>query len=248
MKALIAAAGLTLLPMLGHAAEIKVLSVIPLKTSMEELGPLFERTGHKLVVEYDGSSQLKRRLEAGEAFDIALIYPELIDALVKQGKLAKGTSTAIARVLIAVAVKKGAPKPDIGTVDAFRHTLLDAKSIAHSREGASGVYFMGLLDRLGIAAQTKPKLIGSPAGPGGLVSPVVKGEAEMVVGTMSAIMEPGVTLVGAIPNELQNWTSFPAGVATASQDPGAAQALIRFLTAPGAVAAIQAKGMEPLGR
>src|SRR4029077_12893563 len=94
----------------------------------DELEPQFERaTAQKLVVEYDGSSQLKRRLEAGEAFDIALIYPELIDALVKQGKLADGTSTAIARVLIAVAVKKGAPKPDIGTVDAFKRTLLNAQ-------------------------------------------------------------------------------------------------------------------------
>ena len=133
-------------------------------------------------------------------------------------------------------------------VDAFKRTLLNAKSIAHSKEGASGVYFMGLLDRLGIAAEIKPKLIGSPPGAGGLVSPVVKGEAEIVVGTTSAIMEPGVELVGPIPNELQNWAVFTGGVSTASKDAAAAQALIAFMTAPGAVAVIKAKGMEPLGK
>jgi molybdate transport system substrate-binding protein len=106
---------------------------------------------------------------------------------------------------------------------------------------------MGLLVRLEIAEQLKPKLIGSPAGARGLVSPVVKGEAELVVGTMSAIMEPGVDPVGLIPNELQNWATFTAGVSAASKEAGAAQALIRFLTGPGASAAIKAKGMEPLG-
>ena len=132
---------------------------MPLKTSLDELGPQFERdTGHKLIVEYDGSSQLKRRLEAGEAFDLALIYPELINQLVKQGKLAEDTSTAIASVAIAVAVKKDAPKPDIGMVDAFKRAMLNAKSISHSAEGGSGIYFKNLLDRLGITSQVKSKL------------------------------------------------------------------------------------------
>ena len=144
MRSFIIAAAIatTLLFSQGHAksAEIKILSVVPLKTSLDELGPQFERaTGHTLIVGYDGSSQLKRRLEAGEAFDIALIYPELIDQLVKQGKLAGGTNTTIASVAIAVAVKKGAPKPDIGTVEAFRRAMLNAKSISHSGDGGSGI-------------------------------------------------------------------------------------------------------------
>src|SRR5262245_13619297 len=124
----------------AQSAEIKVLSVVPLKTSLDVLGPKFETaTGHKLNIVYDGSSQLKRRLEAGEAFDVALIYPELIDELIKQGKLAAGTSTSIASVAIAVAVKKGAPKPDISTVEAFKRTLLSVKTISHSAEGGSGI-------------------------------------------------------------------------------------------------------------
>src|SRR5436853_999769 len=118
MRSFIVAAAITttLLFSQGHAksAEIKILSVVPLKTSLDELGPQFERsTGHKLIVDYDGSSQLKCRLEAGEAFDIAVIYPELINQLVKQGRLAGGTNTAIASVAIAVAVKKGSPRPDV---------------------------------------------------------------------------------------------------------------------------------------
>jgi molybdate transport system substrate-binding protein len=107
---------------------------------------------------------------------------------------------------------------------------------------------MGLLDRLGIAAEMKPKLVASPAGAGGLVSPVVKGEAEMVIGTTSAIMEPGVELLGPIPEELQSWAVFTAGVGTAAKEPDAAKALVAFLTSPSAVAAIKAKGMEPLAR
>jgi molybdate transport system substrate-binding protein len=191
---------------------------------------------------------VQREVEKGSEFDVAISLPEVIDRLIKSGKITAASRADIARTGVGVSVRAGAPKPDISTVDAFKRTLLNAKSIAHSKEGASGVYFMGLLDRLGIAAEIKPKLIGSPPGAGGLVSPVIKGEAEMVVGTTSAIMEPGVDLVGPIPDELQNWAVFTGGVSTASKDARAAQALIAFMTAPGAVAVIKAKGMEPLGK
>jgi molybdate transport system substrate-binding protein len=245
MNALIAAAGLMVLPMLGHAAEIKVLSVIPLKTSIEELGPPFERaTGHKLVVEYDGSSQLKRRLEAGEAFDIALIYPELIDALVKQGKLAEGTSTAIARVLIAVAVKKGAPKPDISTVDGFKRTLLNARSISHSADGGSGIYFKNLIERLGIAADVKSKLRPMEGGHT-VVGPVVRGEAELAVITTPFIaMEPGADLVGPLPDELQHVIVYTAAIGSGSKQPEPAKALIQHLTTPESAKLLKSKGLD----
>jgi len=249
-KALAAAALAALLAMHGAAAaaDIRVICAGGITPVVTALTGEFERvSGHRLVFTFVSGPVVQREIENGASFDVAISQPEVIEALIKSGKVAAASRADIARTGVGLSVRAGAPKPDIGTVDAFRRTLLGAKSIAHSREGASGVYFMGLLDRLGIAAQVKPKLIGSPAGPGGLVSPVVKGEAEMVVGTMSAIMEPGVALVGPIPNELQNWTSFTAGVATASKDAGAAQALIRFLTAPEAIAAIKAKGMEPLG-
>ncbi len=243
-----AATATTLLSTPGPAtaAEIKVLSVVPLKTSLDELGPRFERaTGHKLIVTYDGSSQLKRRLEAGEAFDLALIYPELIDQLVKQGKLAAGTSTAIASVAIAVAVRKGAPKPDIGTVDAFKRTLLDAQSISHSAEGGSGLYFKSLLDRLGIAAQVQAKLRPMQGGPL-VVGPVARGEADIAVITTPFIaMEPGADLVGPLPAELQQLIVYTAAIGSAAKEPDAARALIRHLTTPEAAKLLKSNGLDP---
>ena len=245
----VAALALSLINGAASAAEIRVICAGGITPVVTALSGEFERTsGHKLIFTFVSGPVVQREIEKGTSFDVAISQPEVIETLIKSGKIAAASRADIARTGVGVSVRAGAPRPDIATVDAFRRTLLDARSIAHSREGASGVYFMGLLDRLGIAAQVKPKLIGSPAGPGGLVSPVLKGEAEMVVGTASAIMEPGLELVGPIPDELQNWTAFTAGIATASKDPAAAQALIRFLTAPGAVAAIKAKGMEPLGK
>ncbi len=233
----------------ASAAEIKVICAGGIGPVASVLAPEFERaSGHKVVFNFVSGPVVQREVEKGTAFDVAISLPEVIDRLIKSGKIAAASRADIARTGVGVSVRAGAPKPDISTVDAFKRALLNAKSIAHSKEGASGVYFMGLLDRLGIAAEIKPKLIGSPPGAGGLVSPVVKGEAEMVVGTMSAIMEPGVDPVGPIPNELQNWATFTAGVGAASKEAAAAQGLIRFLTAPGAVAAIKAKGMEPLGK
>ena len=142
-----------------QAAEIKVLGVPALQTSLEVLGPQFERaTGHKLNVNYAGSSDLVRRFAAGETFDVALVWPAQIDRLLKEGKLAAGMRAEIARVAIAVAVKKGAPKPNISTTEAFKRTLLNAKSVSHSAEGASGVHLKSVFERLGITAEMQPLL------------------------------------------------------------------------------------------
>src|SRR5262245_45457895 len=250
MRSLIAAAVIAATSLFspGHAAsaEIKILSVVPLKTSLDELGPRFESaTVHKLIVAYDGSSQLKRRLEGGEAFDVALIYPELIDQLVRQGKLVGGTSTTIASVAIAVAVRKGAPKPDIGTVDAFKRAMLSAESISHSAEGGSGIYFKNLIDRLGIAAQVKSKLRPMEGGPL-VVGPVARGEAEIAVITTPFIaMEPGADLVGPLPDDLQQLIVYTAAIGSAAKAPDAARALIKHLTTPEAAKLLKSNGLDP---
>ncbi len=230
----------------AHAAEIKILSVVPLKTSIDELGPQFERaTGHRLNITYLGSSGLKRQFEAGATFDVALIYPELIDELLKQGKLAAGKSADIARVAIGVAVKKGAPKPDVSTVDAFKRTLLDAKSISHSTEGASGVHFKSLLERLGIAADVKSKLRPMEGGPL-VVGPVARGEAEIAVITIPFIaLEPGAELAGPLPNELQHIVVYTASISSAAKQPDAAEAFIKSLTTTSAASVIKSKGLDP---
>jgi molybdate transport system substrate-binding protein len=234
----------------GHAvqaAEIKGLSVPALKTSLDVLGPQFERTtGHKLMIHYAGSSDLIRQLDAGETFDVAFVWPAMIDRLLKEGKVAAGTRTEIARVAIAVAVKKGAPKPDISTTDAFKRTLLNAKSVSHSMEGASGIYFKSLLERLGIVADMQPKLRPMAGGPL-VVGPVARGEVELaVITTPYIVLEPGAELVGPLPEELQQYVVYTAGVGAAARQPDAAMALIRHLASPAAVSAMTAQGLDPV--
>ena len=228
----------------GAAGEIRVLSVTPFKTTLDELGPQFElTTGHKLTIKYDVSAGLKRRIEAGEPFDVALILAPIIDDLLKQGKVAAVTRADIARGAIGVAVKRGAAKPDINSAEAFKRTLLNAKSIAYSAEGASGIYFTGLLERLGIVAETKLKL--RPMGAGAVVQPVAKGEVEIAVGSIPTILrEPGAELVGRLPPELQYYVVYTGGVAAAAKDAEAAKTFVNFLTAPAAMSVMKSKGLE----
>lgn len=197
----------------AQSAEIKVLSVVPLKTSFDELLPQFERaTGHKISIKYDGSSGLKRKFEANEPFDVALIYPELIEELLKQGKLAAGIRADVAIVAIGVAVKKGAPKPDVSSVDAFKRTLLNAKSISHSTEGASGLHFKNVVERLGIAADVKSKLRPVEGGPL-VVGPVARGDVEIAVISIPFIfLEPGAEFAGPLPKELQQQVIYTATI------------------------------------
>jgi molybdate transport system substrate-binding protein len=243
----VAAVGFAMLLAQGvAAAEVKVSSVVPLKTSLDQLGPAFERaTGHKLMIKYAGSSELIRQLDGGEAFDVALVWPAMIDKLIKQGQVAAGSRADIARVAVGVAVRKGAPKPDISTADALKRTLLNAKSISHSTEGASGTYFKSLLERLGIAADMQPKLRPVEGGPL-VVGPVARGEVEMAVITIPFIFaDPGAELVGPLPKELQHYVVYTAGVSAAAKQPEAAKALIEHLTTPAAASVIKSKGLEP---
>jgi molybdate transport system substrate-binding protein len=243
------AIGLTLLCAEGgaSAAEIKVLTVVPLKTSLDVLAPDFERArGHKVAVTYAGSSDLIRKFDAGETFDLALVWPALVDRLLKEGKVAAETRADIARVGIGVAVKKGATKPDISTTEAFKAALLNAKSVSHSTEGASGTYFKSLLERLGIAADMQAKLRPMAGGPL-VVGPVARGEVELAVITIPFVMlEPGAELVGPLPTELQQYIVYTAGVSAASQQGDAARALLRHLTSPAAATVIKANGLDPV--
>jgi molybdate transport system substrate-binding protein len=233
----------------GHAAmaaEVTVLSVLPLKTFLVELGPQFERaTGHALTITYDVSAALKRRIDAGETFDVALLLPAIIDDLLKQGKVAAGTRTDISRAAVGVAVKRGGLKPDIGSAEALKYTLLNAKSIAYSAEGGSGTYFKGLLERLDIAAEMSAKLRPLPSR--AVVPSVAKGDAELAVISPPAILaDPGVELVGLMPKELQQYVVYTAGVSAAAKDPDAAKALLEYLTTPAAIAVMKVKGLQPV--
>jgi len=232
----------------AQAVELKVLSSTALKAAMEELGPQFEHaTEYKLAIAFGPSASLKQQIESGATFDLALITPASIDDLIKQGKIDAASRSNIARTGIGVAIRAGAAKPDIGTVAAFKRALLDAKSITYgdpARGGLSSVYFVSLLERLGIADQIKAKARLGTASEG--VRPVATGEAELGIGQASEIpLVPGVELLGPLPTELQSYTSVTAGIASRAKDGTGAKALIEFLTAPAAVEIYKAKGMEP---
>ena len=227
-----------------RAAEIHVLGATPMTGVVTEIGRQFERdSGHTIVARFVSGPVVKREIDRGQAFDLAVSITPVIDALVKEGKIAAATRADVAYAGVGVGVRSGAPKPDVGTVEAFRNALLNAKSVAHSAEGASGDYFRGVLARLGIADQMQPKL--RPMSPDALVKAVPSGAAEMIVVTMSVIVGGAAELVGPVPAELQFYNRFAAGVGVQAKVADAAKRLLAALTAPTAAAAIKAAGMEP---
>ena len=231
----------------AKAAEIAVFATASLRQALEKLGPQFERaSGHKLTYQLGTSAPLKRQIDAGAAFDLAILVPASLDALIKDGKVLAETRVDVARSAIGVAVKAGAAKPETAIAEALRRTLLTAKSISYSGEGASGKYFTGLLEQLGVAAEVTPKLRPLPSGEA--VAPVAKGEIEMAVITLANIVGvPGVEIAGLLPREMQHYTVYTAGVAANSQNAEAARALIALLMSPEATSAIEAAGMERVG-
>jgi molybdate transport system substrate-binding protein len=229
----------------AKAAEIKIIAAGPLTAAFNELGPQFERdTGHKLVTKFAGTSEVKREIDAGEPFDLAISITSAIDDWINEGKIVAATRAVVGYAGLGLGVRAGAPKPDIGSVEASKRTLLNAKSVAHGAEGAIPAYFTGLLARLGIVEEMKPKR--KPMATAAVLKSVASGELEFIVAAVPTIIAaPGVELVGPFPSELQTYISFTAGASTRAKEPGAAQALIKFLTSPAAVATIKAKGMEP---
>ena len=223
------------------AAEIKVIASPGVRALLRELAPQFESTmGHKVVMEFDVIAVLKRRIEADEAFDIVIPGPELIDELIKQGKVAADTHAALGRTGIALAVRKGAPKPDISTPEALKRALLGAKAVGHSKQGQSGVHFREALNRLGIAQEMGPKLRAFEEG--GQAVAIEKGEIDFAVGGTGPIMEtPGTDFLGSLPPALQSYVKFSIGVSTASREPQAARVLVRFLTSPAVAPAFKSK-------
>jgi molybdate transport system substrate-binding protein len=242
----IAAAGmLMMIDGPAHAAELKVLSGNGARAAVRELGAQFERaSGHKVAIHFEVNAALKRKIEAGETFDVAILNPPVLDALIKQGKVVGATRAVIGRIGLGVAVRAGAPKPDISTVAAFKQALLNVKSVAYPGEGASGIYFAGLVERLGIGAEMKPKM--RPMAAEDTVEVVARGEVDMVVVVASRIVGvKGVDVVGLLPAEVQTPIGFAAGVASAAREPEAARALIRFYTAPAAAPLLKSMGIEP---
>jgi molybdate transport system substrate-binding protein len=236
------------IPVSAQAADLKILTTPALTEVWQELGPKFEAAGHKLTIVYASSGAVAKRVTEGETADLLVSTPAGIDGLIKAGKVTDGTNTSIASSGMGVAVLKGAPKPDISNPEAFKRALLAAKAVAYTDPasgGASGVHMAKVLERLGIANEVNAKAKlgrGVPAG-----SFVVKGEADIAIQQIPELLGvAGVEIVGPLPGDLQNVTTFAAGIPAGSANADAAKALIRFLQTPESAAAIKKHGLDPV--
>jgi molybdate transport system substrate-binding protein len=228
----------------ADAAQVRVLASNGVKAAVEELKPrLEEASGSTLSIEFSTTAALRERIEKGEAFDVAILTDDAIDALIKAGKISQAQRAKLARVGIGVGYRKGAPKPDVGTAASIKQALLNAKSIAYTGNGASRPGIDRMFERLGIANQLKAKSHLTPAG--AAPASVGKGESDLVLTLISEILpEPGVELAGPIPSEFQTYIGFSAAPAPKAASSPAAATLIMFMNSPAAAAVYTAKGME----
>jgi molybdate transport system substrate-binding protein len=243
-------------PFAAQAEEIQVLCSNGLKAVMEGLAPQFERaSGHKIVVRFGLAAGFKQQIESGEGFDLAILTPAMIDDLIKQGRMAADSRATIARTGLGVMIRAGAGSSlnlrwtgagssDVNNTDAFKKSLLSVKAIAFAREGASGVAFAALIEKLGIAGELKSRLRPTSTGEE-VVSLVAGGGAEFGILPLSEILGVrGVELGGMFPNEVQSYIVMAGAVGSKARQPKAARELLDFLMSPKALSAIKAKGME----
>jgi molybdate transport system substrate-binding protein len=244
IRPIIAALAIVLVGTAAHGDEIRVLSSVGIKTVIEELAPQFERTTkHKVTTVFDLAGVLKTKIEGGEPFDVAILTAPLIDELVSKGKVTSASRAEVARVGLGLMIRAGAPKPDVSTSEAFRKTLLGAKSITYVTTGASGVAFLATIERMGIAAEIKAKA--KPAANGDQVNAnILSGAADFAVLPISEILPvKGAELGGVFPSAVQTYVVMAAGV-NANAKGSAGRDFVTFLMAAPNSAVIRAKGME----
>jgi molybdate transport system substrate-binding protein len=227
-----------------QAAEVKAFVTGAARAAYQTLAPQFERaSGHKLVSHFDLPPALVRKIDAGEPYDVIILSYD-VEALIKQGKVVADSRTVFGRVGVGVAVRQGSPKPDFSTVEAFKRSLLNAKTIATSGEGSSGRYVASLIERLGIAEQVKPKI--RSGAPGASAQMLSRGEVDFVVsGLPPLIGTPGIEWLGYLPEEINSWLVFSGGVGVNAKEAEAGRALLKFLATPAALAVFKANGLEP---
>ena len=229
-----------------NAAEVKVLTAGAMKQVVLALQPDFEKLGHKLVVDNDTAGALQKRIEGGETFDVAVITPGVLDQLAGKNKVVPATKVNLARVAIGVMVRPDAKLPDISTVDAFKQALMDAKSIAYinpASGGSSGIYLDKLFEKMGIADAIRAK---AKLKTGGYVADLlISGDAELGIHQISEIVPvKGVVLVGPLPAESQNYTTYAGAVSADARDAAAARVFLDLLAGAAAAAVLREKGMD----
>jgi len=228
-----------------QAAEVRVLSTGAARSAYEEIAQQFERaTGHKLVTHFGLPTELVKKVEAGEPFDVVILSSD-VEPLIRQAKVVANSRTVLGRTGVGVAIPQGAPKPGFNTADALKASLLNAKFIATSGEGSSGRYVLTLLDRLGVADQVRPKIKTGPTGSAAKF--LAQKEVDFaLIGLPPVAGVPGVEWLGWLPDEINSWLVFTGGINVAAKEPDAGRALLKFLTAPAAIAVFKAKGLEPV--
>jgi len=228
----------------GSAAEIKVMSPVALKPVLAKAGAELERsTGHKLAITWGESGGIKADIEKGVPFDVAILTHNFVDDLIKQGKLDGNTKTLVARSGIGIAIRKGAPKPDVSTTDAFKRTLMDAKSIGYVEHSASSRYLNELLGKLGIADAIKSKL--KPLS-GPVHTYVANGDPEIAITQIGAILQfEGIELAGPLPPDVQRYTVFVAAAPSTSSSDAAVRAFLKAMVSPTATSILKETGLEP---
>jgi molybdate transport system substrate-binding protein len=239
---------LAALPVAAFADTIKVLTTGAFKQVVVAMVPAFEaRTGHKVVVQNDTAGALVKRINAGETFDVLVLTPGGLKPFAADGRVVGESVVNLARVGIGVAVKAGAPKPAIGTADEFKAAVLAARKVAYidpAAGGSSGIYLDGLFTRMAIidAVRAKAVLV-----PGGLVATrVVDGQADLAIHQISEILPvEGATLVGPLPDTIQNYTTYAGAVSAKAANAQAAQAFLSTLSGPDAAEVLRSKGMLP---
>ncbi len=213
---------------------------------MEELqAPAEKAIGHPLAIQYNSTLKVKKAIEAGESFDAALITTEAVADLIKQGKLASNSRTELARSELGIGIKAGVAKPDIRTVEALKRALVASKIITYPQDGASRGYIDMMFERLGIAAEVKPKIVLAPSS-GAASESVAAGKATFVITLFSEIVPTkGVDILGPLPGEYQSDIKFAAAVSASAHNAEGGKALIAFLKTPKAGVVLKAKGLDP---
>jgi len=228
----------------AQTADITVLAGMGVISGIRDLAPAFEKkTGHKVIVRFEQAADLTKLVDTGAPADVAAVQPPQADMFIKDGKMVAGTKTNFAQAGVGVAVKKGARRPDIRTVEAFKAAMLNAKSIGYS-QGGSGIISAQVMEKLGIADQLKAKtrlINGAP-----VAEAVASGEVEIGLQQINVILPvAGADYVGPLPKELQETVKFSAGLLTVSKQQEAARAFLRFIASPEAASVLRKSAMEP---
>jgi molybdate transport system substrate-binding protein len=228
-----------------QAAELQIIAGGGIAGPLNEIAVLFERaSGHKLVIRYGTAPELIKMATSGVAFDVGVVPQDVWKDAAARAQIAPGPTPDVARVGLGVAVRTGAPKPDISTAAALKQTLLKAQSIASIPASATGAQLAGIYERLGISDEMKAKTKAQPT-PKQVAEAVANGDAELAVFGLNVLIDPRLDIVGPFPAEVQREVVYAAGVAANSKEPEAAKAFVAYLMSPPAIAVIKAKGMNP---